>query len=156
MTTHLVSGVRISVDVVRVDVEGHQADCLERRRVNCTKQNSLKIKSDNKRDLWACHWWCWCWRSPRLCRHWIQCMALHVQAPVCPKTEESNFSQIIKHFPNVIRGSFCFSLPADDIQHILLVEVVQQLERVSSTNENGLRTPSSTWCPWTWTSQRAN
>ena len=55
-----------------------------------------------------------------------------------------------------VTGSFCISLPADDIQHILLVEVVQQLERVSSTNENGLRTPSSTWCPWTWTSQRAN
>ena len=39
-------------------------------------------------------------------------------------------------------GSYCVSLPADDIQHILLVEVVQQLERVSPANENGLRTPS--------------
>ena len=39
-------------------------------------------------------------------------------------------------------GSSCVSLPADDIQHILLVEVVQQLERVSPANENGLRTPS--------------
>ena len=41
-----------------------------------------------------------------------------------------------------ITGSSRASLPADDIQHILLVEVVQQLERVSSTNENGLRKPS--------------
>ena len=38
-----------------------------------------------------------------------------------------------------ITGSSRTSLPADDIQHILLVEVVQQLECVSSTNENCLR-----------------
>ena len=34
------------------------------------------------------------------------------------------------------------ALPADDIKHILFVQVVQKLERVSSTNENGLRMPS--------------
>ena len=38
-----------------------------------------------------------------------------------------------------ITVSSCVSLPADDIQHILLVEVVQQLECVSSTNKDGLR-----------------
>ena len=41
-----------------------------------------------------------------------------------------------------ITGSSRVSLPADDIQHILFVEVVQELECVSSTNENGLRTSS--------------
>ena len=32
---HLVSRVWISINVVRLDVEGHQANCFQGRRVNC-------------------------------------------------------------------------------------------------------------------------
>ena len=45
------SRIRISVNVVRVDVEGHQANRLEGRRVNCTKTQLVKQIERNQRPM---------------------------------------------------------------------------------------------------------
>merc|ERR1719180_584412 len=89
----LVSRIWISINVVRVDVEGHQADRFDGRRVNYGHIIG-GVDADS--------------------------------GHICAGAGSDVWHAVLKH------------TSANDIQHILLVEVVQQLECVSSTNKNGL------------------